>query len=401
MFSRVVIIILDACGVGELPDADRYGDSGAATLPNLAKAAGGLKMPVCAGLGLGNIVPIKGVSPTDAPKACFGKMAEISPGKDSTSGHWEIGGVILERPFPIYPNGFPRDLVEAFEKKAGIKTIGDIPASGTEIIKELGEKHLETGALILYTSADSVFQLAAHEDIIPVERLYEICQVAREMLQGEHGVGRVIARPFIGDPGSFTRTANRRDFSLEPPGETFLDRLRKKNIPTVSIGKIYDLFAERGISRAIKTKNNADVMEKLTSELDVTTKGLHFANLVDFDMLWGHRNDVHSFARGLENFDNWLGSYLEKSKDKDLLIITADHGCDPTLTYSTDHTREYVPLLAYTKNITRGISLGTRKTFADIAGTIDEIFELGGYFRQEQVGITPRSFLKEIVQCLS
>ncbi len=401
MFSRVIIIILDACGVGELPDADQYGDTGAATLPNLARAIGGLQMPVCASLGLGNIVPIDGLTPTYKPHACFGKMAEISPGKDSTSGHWEIGGVILKKPFPTYPKGFPRNLVDSFEKKAGIKTIGNVPASGTEIIKELGQKHLETGALILYTSADSVFQLAAHENIVPVERLYEICRMAREMLHSEHGVGRVIARPFIGKPGNFTRTANRRDFSLKPPGDTFLDRLQKKDIPTISIGKIYDLFAGRGISRSIKTKSNADVMEKLTSELETTPKGLHFANLVDFDMLWGHRNDVQSFARGLEEFDKWLSSYLDVLNDDDLLIITADHGCDPTLTDSTDHTREYVPLLVYNKKIKIGISLGTRKTFADIAATIDEIFDLGGHFKQKQAGITPRSFLKEIVQCLS
>jgi phosphopentomutase len=400
VFSRVIIIILDACGVGELPDARLYGDCGAATLPNLAREFGGLNMPICGRLGLGNIVPIAGIPPSSNPLAGYGKMTEISPGKDSTSGHWEIGGIILEKPFPLYPDGFPANLVAEFEHRAGIKTIGNIAASGTEIIQNLGQKHLETGAVILYTSADSVFQLAAHEDIISLDRLYDICHIARQLLQNEHAVGRVIARPFVGTPGNFARTENRRDFSLPPPTDTFLDRLHQKSIPTAGIGKIYDLFAGRGIARAVKTGNNRDVMNKLSAELNITHQGCIFANLVDFDMLWGHRNDAQSFAQGLEQFDRWLESFLGKLSDNDLLIITADHGCDPTMKNSTDHTREYVPLLVYNKDIAAGVSLGTRKTFADIAATIDDIFELDGYFKRRRHGIMPTSFLKEIVQCL-
>jgi phosphopentomutase len=393
MFDRVIIIILDACGVGELPDADDYGDTGASTLPNIAQAIGGLNMPNCQKLGLGNIVPITGVPPEDKPLACFGKMAEKSPGKDSTSGHWEIGGVTLKQPFPVYPDGFPKDLVQTFETKTGVKTIGNIPASGTEIIKDLGERHLETGEIILYTSADSVFQLAAHEDIIPVERLYEICTIAREILTGEHAVGRVIARPFVGKPGDFTRTTNRRDFSLEPPGDTFIDLMQKKRLSTVSIGKIFDLYARRGFSKVVKAKTNDEIMYRLADEMSVASSGLLFSNLVDFDMLWGHRNDTESFAAGLERFDRLLPTITNKMTDKDLLIITADHGCDPTLKYSTDHTREYVPLLIYNKNVKSGQNLGTRTTFGDIAETINEIFILNHTFGAS-------SCLKEIVRAV-
>ncbi len=391
MFKRVIIIILDACGVGELPDADLYGDIGAATIPNVARELGGLSMPNCQKMGLGNIVSIKGINAIDAPTGCFGRMAEKSTGKDSTSGHWEIGGIILKQPFPVYPNGFPSDLIEKFEKKANVKTIGNIPASGTEIIKELGERHLKTNEIILYTSADSVFQLAAHEEIIPLNKLYEFCQIARELLQGEHGVGRVIARPFIGKPGDFVRTTNRKDFSLEPPSDTILDKLNQQKIPTVSIGKIYDLYAHRGFSRVIKAKNNREVMQKVIDELSHTNYGLIFSNLVDFDMLWGHRNDTESFGRGLEDFDRNLLQLTDILKENDLLIITADHGCDPTLKNSTDHTREYVPLLVYNRRMMNGIDLGTRESFADIAQTLAEIFEINYTF-------PGKSFLKKIKQ---
>ena len=393
MIKRVIIIILDACGVGELPDAADYGDRGAATIPNIARELDGLDMPNCQRMGLGNIVNIEGIPPANKPLACFGRMAEKSPGKDSTSGHWEIGGIVLEKPFPVYPKGFPDDLVSEFERKVGIKTIGNTPASGTEIIKELGQRHIKTGEIILYTSADSVFQLAAHEDVIPIERLYEICRLARKMLTGKHTVGRVIARPFVGQPGNFTRTTNRRDFSLEPPADTFLDIMLKKSIPTVSIGKIYDLYARRGFSLAVKAKNNAEVMQKLMDEMKHVSSGVLFANLVDFDMLWGHRNDTEAFGRGLEQFDRQLPDLTGRMTADDLLIITADHGCDPTLKDSTDHTREYVPLLTFNPRMVKGIDLGTRPTFADIAQTISDIFKL-------QYDFKAVSFLKEIVRTI-
>ncbi len=394
MFKRVIIIVLDACGVGELPDADRYGDIGASTIPNVARELGGLTMPHCEKMGLGNIVPITGIDKVVVPTACYGRMAEKSTGKDSTSGHWEIAGVILKQPFPVYQDGFPSNLVENFEKKAGVKTIGNVPASGTEIIKKLGERHLKTGEIILYTSADSVFQLAAHEEIISPEKLYEICRIARELLQGKHAVGRVIARPFYGQPGNFVRTTNRRDFSLEPPSDTILDKLFLRKIPTVSIGKIYDLYAHRGFSKVVKAKNNGEVMNKVIDELSQTEYGLILSNLVDFDMLWGHRNDTESFGRGLEDFDSRLHELTGILNNDDVLIITADHGCDPTLKNSTDHTREYVPLLAYNKRIKKGIDLGTRETFADIAQTLAEIFKIDYTF-------PGKSFLNEIKQTIN
>ena len=380
MFRRVIILIIDACGVGALPDADQYGDIGAATLPNIAQAVGGLTLPNCQNLGLGNITDIKGVtqSTDDAkPIGCFGKMAERSAGKDSTCGHWEIGGVVIDRPLPVFPDGFPTELVDRFETLIGIKTIGNITASGTEIIDRLGEEHCRTGAIILYTSADSVFQLAAHEEVIPLEEQYKICQTAREMLQGEFGVGRVIARPFLGKAGRFTRTTGRKDFSLEPPGQTILDLMLTGGFSTLSIGKIFDLFAERGFSDRVKAKNNTEVMDALIAAVrSDRDHDLIFANCVDFDMLWGHRNDVRGFAEGLVAFDIRLGELLPLLQEDDLLIITADHGCDPTLKHSTDHTREYVPLLAYGPKTTPGVNLGTRDTFADVACTVAEIFGL-------------------------
>jgi len=376
MFHRVILIILDACGVGELPDAPQYGDRGAATIPNIADELGGLKMPHSRKLGLGNITRIKGVEPVSCPSAAYGKMAEKSPGKDSTSGHWEIGGIILPQPFPVYPDGFPPDLVSRFERSADVNTIGNIPTSGTEIIQRLGERHLRTGEIILYTSADSVFQLAAHEDVIPLKRLYQICQTARDILQGEHAVGRVIARPFTGRPGRFTRTVNRKDFSLPPPSPTIFDRLTERGIPVIGVGKVYDLLARRGFTRAVKTTINMDVVNKVIAEMKAGEHGVIFANLVDFDMLWGHRNDVGAFGGGLQEFDYRLPEILDLMDERDLLIITADHGCDPTMKDSTDHTREYVPLLACHRQIKCGRNLGTRETFADIAATLAEIFEL-------------------------
>jgi len=389
-FGRIILIVIDACGVGELPDADKYGDKGASTIPNVARAVGGLKMPNCQRLGLGQIVPIEGVKPTIPTNGCFGKMTERAAGKDSTSGHWEMAGVILEKPFPTFPDGFPKELVEKFEQAAGIKTIGNIAASGTEIIKELGGQHLQTGSIILYTSADSVFQLAAHEALIPPERLYEICRVARNLLSGEYGVGRVIARPFVGKAGSFERTANRKDFSLKPPSDTILDLLTKSGRKVLAIGKIYDLFCGCGINNRIKTANNAEVMQAVSNAVqNDRTHQLIFANCVDFDEKWGHRNDEKNFAKALEEFDVDLGNLLPHLKDDDLLIITADHGCDPTIKTSTDHTREYVPLLVYGKNAQKGVNLGKRKTFSDVACTIADNFKLMSRFQGD-------SFLKAI-----
>ncbi len=391
-FKRAIILVIDACGVGELPDAADYGDIGSATIPNVAKAAGGLNMPNCQKLGLGNIVEIEGVPPAEKPSGCFGKMAERAAGKDSTSGHWEMAGVVIESPFPTFPAGFPQSIVEQFEKEANVKTIGNIAASGTEIIERLGKEHIDSGAIILYTSADSVFQLAAHEDIITVERLYEICTIARQMLSGDFGVGRVIARPFTGEPGNFVRTASRRDFSLEPPDDTILDLLHKSGRRILSIGKIYDLFVGRGITEKIKTADNTEVMQNIIEAIENSSEyDLIFANCVDFDDKWGHRNDEKHFARSLEEFDVQLGALLDKLRDDDLLIITADHGCDPTIKTSTDHTREYVPLLVYGKNVKAGVNLGTRETFADIACTLAEVFGL-------EHGFVGKSFLVEIMR---
>lgn len=371
--QRVIMIVLDSVGVGELPDAALYGDEGSNTLGNTAKAVGGLNLPNLGRLGLGNIIPIEGVPSTDTPAGAWGKMAEQSAGKDTTTGHWEIAGLILDKPFPTYPNGFPPEVIDEFEKAIGRKTLGNYPASGTVIIEELGEEHIKTGYPIVYTSADSVCQIAAHEEVVPLELLYEWCQVARQQLQGEHGVGRVIARPFVGEPGSFSRTSARRDFSLEPPTPTILDVLVENGIPVYSVGKIKDIFAGRGITEGVKTNNNQEVVDGVLRYMQSKDEScLIFANLVDFDMLWGHRNDAEGYARGLEEFDKRLPDILNALRPDDILIILADHGCDPT-TASTDHSREYVPLLV-TGNKVKPENLGVRETFADTAQTIAEFF---------------------------
>lgn len=371
------MIVLDSCGIGELPDASQYGDQGSNTIANTATAVGGLRLPNLKKLGLGNIHDISGVAPQKNALSNFGKMAEVSPGKDSTTGHWEIAGLILNRPFPVYPHGFPEEIIEEFEKAVGKEILWNKPASGTEIIRKLGEEHKRTGKPIVYTSADSVFQVAAHQEIIPVEKLYDMCEKAREILKGEHGVGRVIARPFVGEPGSFQRTEKRKDYSLPPPGKTILDILKENNYQVVGIGKIEQLFAGRGLTESFHTKNNMDGMDKLVKSIQKEIKGLVFINLIDFDMLWGHRNNYKDFAKGLEEFDLWLPQFLHLLKEDDLLIITADHGCDPT-TPSTDHSREYVPLLIYGKGIKGGVNLGIRKCFCDVAKTLAEIFEVKG-----------------------
>jgi len=363
------VIVLDSCGVGALPDAARYGDEGASTLPHTAAACGGLALPTLGRLGLGRIVPIAGVPAEPAPAGAFGKMAERSPGKDSTTGHWELMGIVLDRPFPTYPRGFPRDVIEPFEARIGRRVLGNRAASGTEIIEELGEEHLRTGFPIVYTSADSVFQIAAHEAQVPVEELYRDCRIAREILTGTHAVGRVIARPFVGEPGRFVRTDRRRDFSLPPPAPTVLDRVRGAGLPVVAIGKIHDLFAGQGITDAIHTHDDLDGMRATLHAMGTTPEGLIFTNLVDLDMLFGHRNNPRGYGRDLEQIDTEIARVAGRLAPADLLIITADHGNDPT-TPSTDHTREYVPLLVAGPLVRPGVDLGVRSTFADLGATV-------------------------------
>jgi phosphopentomutase len=331
-------------------------------------------MPHTQSLGLGNIVPIMGIPPESHARGSYGRMAERSPGKDSTTGHWEIGGVVLDHPFPVFPDGFPSELVAEFESRAGLGTLGNCAASGTEIIERLGEEHLRTGAIILYTSADSVFQLAAHEELYPLPRLYEICRIAREMLVGPFDVGRVIARPFVGRPGSFVRTSGRKDFSRLPPHDTILDIIHNGGGRVLSVGKIYDLFAGHGVDTAIKTTNNSDVMRAVLTAVESDhDHQLIFANCVDFDQLWGHRNDERNFAHALEEFDIDLGRLLPSLRETDCLVLTADHGCDPTIKSSTDHSREYVPLLVYGKTLRSSVDLGTRACFADLGATVCEL----------------------------
>lgn len=366
---RAILLVLDGVGIGELPDAADYGDEGSNTLVNMAKAVGGLNLPNLQRMGLGNIEQIEGIPPAEKPIACYGKMREVSAGKDTTTGHWEIAGIIREKPFPTYPNGFPPEIIEAFEKAIGRKVLGNKPASGTAIIEELGEEHLRTGYPIVYTSADSVFQIAAHEEIVPVEQLYEWCRIAREILRGEHEVARVIARPFIGTPGNFKRTPRRRDFSVPPPYPTLLDALTEVGLKVVTVGKIDDIFAGRGVTFAVHTSDNRDGMQQVET---LTAQGdfdFLWCTLVDFDTVYGHRNNPQGFAQALREFDEWLGNFLPKLREGDLLIITADHGNDPT-TPSTDHSREYVPLLIWAPSLREGKPLGVRQTFADVAATI-------------------------------
>jgi len=368
--GRFIVWVLDSVGIGEMPDSYLYNDQGSATLQNIARERGGLYLPNLERLGLGLIEDIFGVGRPGDPQAAYGKMAEQSKGKDTTTGHWEIAGLHLEMPFPTYPNGFPEEVISRFEKEAGVNVLGNYPASGTVIIEELGDEHMRTQRPIVYTSADSVFQIAAHIDVIPLERLYELCEIARGILVGEHGVARVIARPFAGEPGSFYRTKDRRDYSLPPTGETILDVLVASGVPVTAIGKISDIFTGRGISTSLSAKSNNETMSQLLFALDTVEEGLIFANSVDFDMVYGHRNDVEGYAKALEETDRYIPDVLRKLRIDDILVITADHGCDPT-TQSTDHSREYVPLLVY------GIkprNLGIRETFADVAQSIAEYF---------------------------
>ncbi len=374
--DRVILIILDSVGVGALPDAARFGDEGSDTLGNIARELGGLCLPNLQKLGLGNIHDILGVPPESSPLAAFGRMAELSAAKDTTIGHWEIAGVVSPVPFPTYPDGFPRDLIAEYERRIGRKTLGNYPASGTVIIAELGEEHMRTGRPMIYTSADSVFQVAAHEDIIPVDELYRICQIARDMLTGEHNVGRVIARPFIGSPGDFQRTDRRRDFATPPPDPTLLDYLYAAGQTVWAVGKIEDIFAGQGISRAVHTHDNEDGLNQTLAAMHESSTGLIFTNLVDFDMRFGHRNNVKGYAAALESVDHRVPELLHALSRKDVLIFTADHGCDPT-TPSTDHSREYVPLLVFGTQVQGGVNLGTRSTFADLGATIADWLDVG------------------------
>ena len=373
-FRRVVWVVLDSVGIGEMPDAGDYGDSGSNTLGNIARRRV-LHLPELQRLGLANIKPLAHLDPVPDPAAAYGRCALASPGKDTTTGHWEMVGIHLEKPFPLYPRGFPREIMDEFERRIGRSTLGNKPASGTEIIEELGEEHMRTGSPIVYTSADSVFQVAAHDDVIPVWELYKICETARVILRGPHEVGRVIARPFDGDPGTFRRTPDRKDFAVPPPRGMLLDQLDATDVPVWSVGKIFDVFLGRGIREYEKTTSNADGMAKTLAALADFDRGLLFVNLVDFDQQYGHRNDVEGYAGALEEVDRWLPLLTSKLSDADLLILTADHGCDPT-TPSTDHSREYVPLLAYRKRNQHGGNLGTRSTLSDIGQTVAENFNV-------------------------
>jgi phosphopentomutase len=375
-FKRVFLVVLDSVGIGEAPDAEQYNDKGADTLGHIADHLGGLQMPNMAKLGLSNIRSIKGIEKADKPLAHFTKMQEKSNGKDTMTGHWEIMGLYIDTPFKTFPNGFPKELVDELEKQTGRKVIGNKPASGTEIIKELGEEHMDTGALIVYTSADSVLQIAAHEDIIPIEKQYNICEIARELTRKDpYMVGRVIARPFIGKPGAFERTANRHDYALKPFGKTVMNSLKDENYDVISIGKIADIFDGEGITNAFRTKSNMDGMDRLRESLDIDFTGLSFSNLVDFDAKFGHRRDPEGYGKALEEFDERLPEILNQLKSDDLLILTADHGNDPTH-HGTDHTREYVPLLAYHKGIASGHELPICETFADVGATIADNFQV-------------------------
>lgn len=372
---KVTIIVLDSAGIGVLPDAEQYGDHGCNTLGNCSLAVGGLKLPHLGRLGLGLLTNLAGVPAVDKPLASYGKMVERSPGKDTTTGHWELAGIILEKPFPVYPDGFPTEIIAPFKQLIGRDILGNKAASGTGIIDELGELHMRTGYPIVYTSADSVFQIAAHEEVIPVEVLYSMCRTARELLTGKHEVGRVIARPFVGIPGAFERTANRHDFSVKPPAATVLDLLLDNGLEVVGVGKIQDIFAGEGISRAIHTRGNTDGVDQTLALMKEDFSGLLFTNLVDFDQMYGHRNDPRGYADALEEFDRRLPEIMGALGEQDVLLITADHGTDPT-TPGTDHTREYVPLLVYGPGLRQGVNLGVRASFSDVAATVAELFGL-------------------------
>ena len=388
MPERVFLIVLDSFGIGEMPDAAFYGDEGSNTLKS-CYSQNCFNTPNMASLGLYNIDGVTFANGVSQPIGAYGRMAEKSKGKDTTTGHWEICGLISEKPFPTYPDGFPDEIIKEFEKQTGRKVLCNKPYSGTKVIEDYGKEHIETGNLIVYTSADSVFQIAAHEDIVPTEKLYSYCRIARDILTGDHAAGRVIARPFEGRYPDFKRTSGRHDFSLVPPENTLIDEMNAKGLGVIPIGKIYDIFVGKSLKKAMPTVNNKHGMELTMKALEKDFTGLCFTNLVDFDMLYGHRNDVTGYAEAISEFDLWLGEFMKKLRDDDMLIITADHGCDP-LTESTDHSREYTPLLIYGKNI-KSVNLGTRSTFADIGKTIADIFGISSK-------ICGESFKNEILE---
>jgi phosphopentomutase len=390
-FKRVIVIVLDGVGVGEAPDADEYGDQGSNSIGNTARVVGGLDLPNMGELGLGNLTPIAGVPPRGETSGGYGKMRETSAGKDSVTGHWELMGLHLTRPFPTYPQGFPPEILEEFKRRTGKNVLGNKPASGTVIIKELGEEHMRTGMPIVYTSGDSVFQIAAHEKVIPIPELYTMCEAARAMLRGEHAVGRVIARPFIGTSAQdFTRTARRKDYAVKPPRETVLTRLQTAGKKVFATGKIDDLFGQVGIDESHHTVDNDESVRGLLKFLEREFSGLIFSNLIEFDMIYGHRNDPQGYAARLEAFDRWIPTIREKMSPEDVAMIVADHGVDPT-TASTDHSREYIPLLVFGPRVRDSVDLGIRKTYADVGATICDIFGLPDC----EIGI---SFLEQIVE---
>ena len=389
--KRAILIVLDSVGVGELKDAKSYGDEGSHTLDNVYKTCNGIKINELEKLGIGNIEGVKAPKKCDNAIGAFGRCEEASKGKDTVTGHWEISGVILEEPLNTYPQGFSDDIINEFKKRANVEGIlGNIVASGTQIIEDLGEEHVKTGYPIIYTSADSVFQIAAHEDVISVEKLYEMCEIARNMLVDKWAVGRVIARPFIGEAPNFKRTSNRRDYALDPFSKTMLEYLKDANYEVAAVGKIEDIYNKKGITSAVHTKSNMDGVDKTLEYMDTVKEGLIFTNLVDFDMLYGHRNDTIGYGKALEDFDNRLQEIYSKMQEEDILIITADHGCDPT-TSSTDHSREHIPVLVYGKNVKPGVNIGTRETFADIGKTILDFFNV----ENELLG---KSFLNDILK---
>ncbi|MBQ1678898.1 MAG: phosphopentomutase [Oscillospiraceae bacterium] len=384
--KRVFLFVLDSCGAGEMRDAAQFGDVGVNTLRSCSTSRL-LSIPNMRAAGIGNIPGLEFLGPVEKPCGAYGKLSESSMGKDTTIGHWEIAGVVSPDPLPTYPNGFPEEVLKPFREATGRGVLANAPWSGTAVINEYGDEHVKTGDLIVYTSADSVFQIAAHEDVVPVEQLYEYCRIARKILRGKHGVGRVIARPFIGSSGNYTRTANRHDFSLEPPRKTMLDAFKDAGLDSIAVGKIYDIFAGQGTTEHVYTKGNTDGMAKSMAYADKDFTGLCFINLVDFDMLYGHRRNVDGYAAALTEFDAWLAEFMKKMGPEDLVMITADHGCDPAYTATTDHTREYIPLLVLGQRV-KPAKLGTRTCFANIAATICDIFGLpleteGKSFKEE------------------
>lgn len=389
--KRAILIVLDSLGIGELPDAAKYGDEGSHTLDNIYKACGNLKIGELEELGIGNIEGVNMPRKVENPKGAFGKAQEKSMGKDTVTGHWEIAGVILETPLNTYPDGFSDEIIEEFKKRANIKGIlGNTVASGTEILKDLGEEHIKTGYPIIYTSADSVFQIAAHEDIISVQELYKLCEVAREMLVDDWAVGRVIARPFIGEACDFKRTSNRKDYALDPFTKTMLEYLKESGREVAAVGKIEDIYNKKGVTKAVHTKNNMDGVNKTLEYMEAIEEGLIFTNLVDFDMMYGHRNDPKGYGKAIEDFNDRLEEIYSKMTEEDILIVTADHGCDPT-TESTDHSREYIPILVYGNKVKKGVELGTRESFCDIGKTILDFFNV-------ENDLAGKSFLGQVTE---